>query len=915
MAGALGRYAVGIDLGTTNTVIASALLESDDEARVFDVPQLVSGREVEARALLSSTLYAPFDGELTDDPFGDAPWIIGEQARRRGAEVAGRLVASSKSWLVHGAVDRTAAILPWGSEGGPKLSPLDAAARLLVHVRRAWDVRHPLSPLAQQDVVLTVPASFDDVARELTVEAARSAGLSPKLLEEPQAAFYDWLARAGRDGLRRLTARTGGDTVVLVVDVGGGTTDLSLLRVVDAEHVTRTAVGPHLLLGGDNMDLALAHACEPRLAPAGSPLDATSFSQLVSACRAAKEMLLGSPALDDAPVTLLGRGGDLVGGSRRTRLSRQEVERIVLDGFFPAVLPDATPVRARGALVAFGLPYERDVAITRHIAAFLARHRANPSSVAGADSPNALLLNGGVFHAERIAERLVETLAGWRGGSIHRLADADPDVAVARGAVAYARARLGRGQRIAGGIARGYFVRVASPDAPARAVCVVPRGADEGVSHVAPGRVFGLAVGRPVRFDLLASAEVDARPGDLVDVDDDRFASLPPLTATIGAGSGDLRVTIEGELTPVGTLDLACVEVAGSSTAPRRFRLAFQLREPSHRAEPGDAERASVTRPRPESQTVRRLEPAIDAIERAFGRSRAEATGREAKDLLRELERSLGERQQWTMETNRALFDALFPNARGRRRSADHERVFWLLAGWCIRPGLGDALDAGRIAGLSPLFDERLSFPAEARSWQQFWIAWRRAAPGLDEATQLKIRDFADAHLAPAESMAKRPKKPALALDDALDLAASLERLPVERRVQLGGWVLERTWTDRDPRLWSAVGRIGSRVPAYASVHHVSPPHAAERWLDHLLREKWAAVPTAAEAAVRLARRTGDRARDIAEGVRREVEQRLVASGASEAWLRAVREIVPVQESERVAFFGDALPPGLRLVD
>ncbi|MDP9148954.1 MAG: heat-shock protein Hsp70, partial [Myxococcota bacterium] len=673
--------------------------------------------------------------------------------------------------------------------------------------------------------------------------------------------------------------------------------------------------GPHLLLGGDNMDLALAHACEPRLAPPGSHLDAASFSQLASACRAAKETLLGAGAVDEAPVTLIGRGGSLVGGSRVTRLSREEVERIVLDGFLPTVLPDVTPVRTRGALVAFGLPYERDVAITRHIAAFLARHRASPSA-GGADFPNVVLLNGGVFRAERIAERLVETLSGWRGGSIHRLADVDPDLAVARGAVAYARARLGRGPRIGGGIARGYFVGVASPDARSRAVCVVPRCAEEGASHVAEGRVFGLVVGRPVRFDLLASAEVDARPGEVVDVDEDRFARLPPLTATVGAGSGDLRVTIEGELTPIGTLDLACVEVAGSSGAPRRFRLAFQLREPSGREELNDAERASVTRPRPASpQTARRLETAMGALERAFGRSRADASGREAKDLLRELERFLGERQQWTMDTNRSLFDALVSNARARRRSADHERVFWLLAGWCIRPGFGDALDAGRVTALSLLFDERLSYPAEARGWQQFWIAWRRAAPGLDEATQRKVRGFADGHLAPAQSVAKRPKKPALALDDALDLAASLERVPVDRRVQLGGWVLERTWTDRDPRLWSAIGRIGSRVPAYASVHHVAPPHAAERWLDHLLREKWAALPTAAQAAVRLARRTGDRARDIAEGVRREVEQRLVASGASEASLRAVREVVPVEESERVAFFGDALPPGLRLVD
>ncbi len=914
MASVPARYAVGIDLGSTNTVVAYALVDSADGARVFDVPQLVSAREVEARSLLPSMLYAPLDGELVEDPFGDAPWIVGEHARRRGAEVSGRLVASSKSWLVHAGVDRAAAILPWGAEGGPKLSPVDAAARLLAHVRSAWDARHPDSPLAEQETVLTVPASFDEVARELTVEAARRAGLSPKLLEEPQAAFYDWMARAGSDGLRRLTAATGG-AVVLVVDVGGGTTDLSLVRVAGADSVTRVAVGPHLLLGGDNMDLALAHACEPRLANEGSRLDVARFAQLVSACRGAKEMLLGASPPEDAPVTLLGRGADLVGASRTSRVSRDEVERLVLDGFFPVVSPEARPNGPRGALVAFGLPYERDVAITRHIATFLARSRRIAGD--GSDQhPNVLLLNGGLFRSERIALRVVDTISGWRGEPIHRLRGTDPDLAVARGAVAYARARLGRGVRIGGGVARGYFVSVATPEAPRRAVCVVPRGSEEGQSHAAEGRVFALAVGRPARFDLLASSDVDARPGEVVEVDDERFARFPPLAITIDAGERDLRVRVEGELTPIGTLDLACVDVDDASARPRRFRLAFQLREPSDRDESpaGSTPVASPPRDKP-SQISRRLERAVDAVERAFGRPRADANGREAKDLLRELERLLGERAQWTIETNRGLFDVLAQNARARRRSADHERVFWLLAGWCIRPGFGDALDPRRTSALHALFDDRLSFPAESRGWQQFWIAWRRAAGGLDEAMQTKIRDFADGHLAPLDAIAKRPKKAALSLDDALDMAASLERVPASRRVELGGWVLERTWTDRDPRLWSAVGRIGARVPAYASVHHVAPPQAAERWLDHLLREKWSAVPTAGQAAVRLSRRTGDRARDVAESVRREVEQRLVAAGASEAWLRSVREVVPVEESERAALFGDALPPGLRLVD
>lgn len=921
----VARHAVGIDLGTTNTVVAWAPLDGTAAAGIFEIPQLVAPGEIEARALFPSMLYAPPDAEHVEDPFGDAPWALGEIARRRGSEVPGRLVASNKSWLAYSAVERTAAILPWTApEGAPKMSPVDAATRLLAHVRRCWDAQHPEAPLAEQEVVLTVPASFDDVARELSLTASRHAGLTAKLLEEPQAAFYDWMSRSGSDGIERLRREAAGDALVLVVDVGGGTTDLSLIRVGGSNRVSRLAVGPHLLLGGDNMDLTLAHRLEPRLARGDDKLEASTFAQLVAACRAAKERLLSSETPDEIAVAVAGRSSTLVGSVLTAALARDEVERVVLDEFLPSVPADARPQRMRSAIVAFGLPYERDVAVTRHIAAFLGKH------LPPGEWPHAVLLNGGVFRASRAAERVVDVLAEWRGGSVARLPDADPDLAVARGAVAYAQARAGRGTRITGGTARGYFVGVAadrrSGDERPRAVCVVPRGSEEGTVHAALGRTFTLVAGRPVRFDLFASDLVDAGPGDVLEVDEERFARLPPIVTTIDSSTGaldeEIAVGIEGELTPVGTVDLACLELgdAGADTRgtlppevpsraprsdrpPRRFRLAFDLR----RGGPSSVRPSSPSSPR-------RLDTAVARIERTFGKARTDTTGREAKDLLRDLEHILGERSQWTTETNRTLFDALLPGAAARRRSPDHERLFWLIAGWCIRPGFGDPLDERRIAELSPRFEERLSYPAESRGWQQFWIAWRRAAGGLGESAQLEIRNAVDAYLAPSQER-RKPKKPALALDDALDMASTLERIPPERRTELGRWVLERTWTDRDPRLWAAIGRLGARVPTYASVHHVIAPEIAERWLDHLLREKWQTVPTAIDAAVRLARRTGDRGRDIGERVRGEVEKRLVALGAKDEQVLSVREIVPVDESERAAFFGDALPLGLKLVD
>ena len=918
------RLAVGIDLGTTHTVIAWAPRDGSAPPRIFPIPQLVTAGEIAARPLLPSFLYAPVPGEAAADLWGDAPWILGELARRRGGEVPGRLVASSKSWLCHRGIDPAAPILPWGASEEdaslPRLSPVDAAARLLAHVAHAWNQASPEHPLAEQEVVLTVPASFDEVARELTLEAAARVGLPVRLLEEPQAAFYDFMDRAGSPGIEALLDEGQGEALVLVCDVGGGTTDLSLIRVARAAadaarpfEVTRVAVGHHLLLGGDNMDLALAHACEGRIVAAQTKLDAARFGQLVLACRAAKERLLGDDAPDEVPVTVLGKSASLLGGSLTTRLTRDEAERLVLDGFFPDAARDARPQRARGGLVAAGLPYERDVAVTRHVAHFFARHA--PDSL----GPRALLLNGGVFRAARIAARLASTIQSWGGPPLVTLPLADPDLAVARGAVAYALALAGRGVRIEGGAARGYYVGLDAPKdgGPRPAVCVVPRGAAEGVPQVAAGRTFALVLGTKVRFDLFASDEATSRSGEVVTLDDDRFQALPPVAVAFEPSARKaetVKVALEGELTAVGTLDLACVEIAPASDArPRRFRLAFQLRDPASEAPPPAAALAGSTSP---PRARRSGDQARESILRVFGKGRPDVDPREVKDLLRELERQLGERASWTTALARDLFDVLAAEAKGRRRSADHERVFWLLIGYCGRPGFGAPGDDERASRLAPLFAERALFPAEMRNWQQFWIAWRRLAAGLDEAAQTAMRDALDPLLAPAAMRLKKPKGWKLEAEgDLLDLASSLERAPPARRSELGGWILERTWTSREPRLWAALGRLGARVPAYAGLHHVVSAMVAERWLDHLLREKWDTLPSAAEAAVRLARVTDDRARDVSERVRREVERRLTTLGAKPEWIRAVREHVPVEEAERAAFFGEGLPVGLRLIE
>jgi molecular chaperone DnaK (HSP70) len=856
---------VGIDLGTTHTVVAWAEPTGTRGPRVFEVPQLVTATELAAAPLFPSVLYAPLAEEGLSDPFGDAPYVLGEHALRRAAEVPGRAVVSSKSWLCHPGVDREAAILPWRPRGEededsdlPKVSPTDAAARLLAHVRVTWDRAFPAFPLATQEVVLTVPASFDEVARELSVRAAERAGLSVRLLEEPQAAFYDLLAQAGPEALTGLldSDPEGTGALVLVCDVGGGTTDLSLLRVRRGEGseplaIERVAVGNHLLLGGDNMDLALAHLAEQRLAQAPSAgdkprLDPLRFAQLVGACRRAKEQLLGEEPKERVAVTVLAPGSRLFGATRSTELGRDEAEALLLDGFFPAVSRGEKPARARSGLVAFGLPYERDSAITRHVAAFLGRHGA---------APRGLLLNGGVFRSPRLRARLVEVLTGFSGVSPQLLPHADPDLAVARGAVAYGLALRGRGLTIQGGLARGYYMGIEGAPGERTAVSLVPRGAREGERHVVSGLPLSLVVGRAVRFDLFARDDGHDPAGTLVTLSEDDFSALPPLVTTLpDSGSSSPRaqggprplatvsVVLEGELSSVGTLDLACVAV---DDPERRYRLAFDLR-----SEAAPVSRAAA----PKAVPLAKLEEARALFERAFGRSKEAASPKEVKGLVRELERLFGERPKWTKDLSRALFDALLPTAKGRKRTADHERVFFQLAGYCLRPGVGDPGDPQRAAAFGALFAERISFQ-EIRVYEQVWIAFRRVAAGLDERVQEAIRDVADPFLAPAEAHLKKPKGWKVeALPQLLELASSLERVDPRRKIELATGSSRKTWTDRDPQLFAALGRLGARMPIYGSQHQVISPRTAERWMDHLLREKWDTAPELfARVAVSLA--------------------------------------------------------------
>ena len=604
-----GKCIVGIDLGTTNSALAQCDASSAEDAHrteVRGIPQLVNPSEVAQRPLLPSFLYIP--GEF-DFPKGSIalPWdpeprfVVGELARKRGAESPNRLIASAKSWLSYAAVDRTAPILPWQSpDEVRKLSPVDASCELLRHLRTVWENAETAS-ITEQDVLLTVPASFDEEARELTRRAAEQAGYSNvTLLEEPQAAFYAWLESQGDAWRQRIKV---GD-LVLVCDIGGGTTDFSLIMVSEENGdlmLKRVAVGDHILLGGDNMDLALARVLQQRLQTAGTKIDTWQLHGLWHQSRLAKERLFESPDAQSHPVTLLGKGTRMIGGTINTELTRADLDQILVEGFFPKVGSGEIPVRQRRvAFQELGLPYAADPAITKHLARFLSELvRTSPDAEgirrgrSGLACPTHILFNGGVMKAAVLCERVVEVLNSWLReegfeglASEHVLEAPDLEHAVARGAAYYGKARRGRGIRIRSGASRTYYIGIESAmpavpglEAPLKALCVVPFGMEEGTEAAIPDREFGLVVGDPVEFRFLSSnVRKQDQIGNLLEDWGTDLEERSPLQVTLKLNGQQGRVVpvrLETRVTELGTLEIWCVSRDGQ----QRWRLDLNIRE------------------------------------------------------------------------------------------------------------------------------------------------------------------------------------------------------------------------------------------------------------------------------------------------------------------------------------------------
>jgi len=925
------RYVVGIDLGTTNSAIAYVdTTESPWQVRTLGVPQLTAPFQVESRDTLPSFHYQATAAEANDGALR-LPWsagnpdsAVGVCAREEGTAKPGRLIASAKSWLCHAGVDRTAELLPWqGAADVERLSPVEVTSRYLSHLRDAWNAARPKFPLAKQDVVITLPASFDEVARELTIRAAKQAGLPRvQLIEEPQAAFYSWVNRHTKNW-RDLVSP---GQKILVCDIGGGTSDFTLIRVGgqsagDVEF-HRVAVGEHLILGGDNLDLALAKYLEHKLTP-GDKLPAEQWDALVRSARQVKETLLGESPPERLTVNLPSSGSKLIGGGQQVEVTRDEAFQVLVDGFLPESKLDDKPTRGQSGFQDFGLPYAADAAITRYLAAFLTAHRNTGDELLGqgTDSrdsarPDIVLFNGGFFASPQLRNRLIKILSSWfpAGDWSPTVLDNERlDLAVAHGAAYYGMVRRGEGVGITANLARSYYIGVESTDGAAQAVCIAPGTASMGQDFEIADREFELTLSEPVEFPLyVSSTRLADPPGVLVKVDRDELTPLPPLRTVLSTSrSSDeptARVRLHAHVSEIGSLELSCREVDGK----RSWRLQFDIRSTTQ-TDIAAHESAGEEQGIVDEQAIAGCQQQIESV---FAKGGETKPSKLMNGLMQSLD---GPKHEWPTSALRRMWEMLMEFEAGRRKSPQHESRWLNLAGYALRPGFGFAVDDWRVAETWRTVRNKLAHPA---SQQEALVLWRRIAGGLSHGQQLTI---AEPMIAAVRGLHRRftggKASGGVALDPAQTaevwrLLGSLELLPVPVKVELGNAIVDllpkrKLEKVRSPMLWS-LGRLGQREPVYGPLNTLVTPTAAAKWSDAIMQLD-GDDPIEPLALMQLARKTGDRHRDLEQSKREQVAQWMNERNAAGHLAQLVLEGGSLDAEEQGQVLGESLPSGLRL--
>ena len=892
----MNRQVVGIDLGTSNTALAR--FEPQGNAlESISMTQRISSVEVGERPLLPSFLYIPGEYELPNESTS-LPWdperryLVGEFARYQGARVPGRCVVSAKSWLAHRTIDPTEALLPWERAADLKpVSAVGAMTRYLEHIVEAWNYKYPEDSLQSSEVVLTIPASFDDLARKLTAGAAASVGLPVRLLEEPQAAFYSWLWRERKNWKKILKA---GD-VVLVCDIGGGTTDFTLISLDESGELERVAVGDHLMLGGDNLDIALAYTVEPRLP---EKLNGLQWGVLRQQCRACKELLLGENAPEKATVTVPGAGSKLLGGALSTEVTRAEVLKLVLDGFFPELEYEDVVLKGKvRGLKEMGLPFEADPAIPRHLSRFLHSHSDH--------FPSRILFNGGACGTAVVRERITSVVDQWRRElgkerPVLELENREAHLAVARGAAWYGHQRQSKGLVVTGGTARSYYLGLAGN----KAVCVIPSSAKEGQEVVLEEPKLTLKTGIPVAFPLFSSSRRPKDgPGEVITTED--LAPLPVLQTTLGeqvgsSKSGEVPVKLAAEVTPVGTLDLSC-----RADNKREYRLEFSVRD-------GVAGSASTDLARAEVELARQLIVSTfvakpKALKRLPWRP---------KNVLLGLEETLGtERNEWPSVVLRTLWDTYWSVESRRRVSPEHEAAWLSGIGFCLRPGFGMPLDEWRVLQLEKVLKSWLQFSRDDTAKVQFFILWRRVAAGLRNITQAHLWDQIHPLFLPGRKHIKTRNKGQVGIEDRkemLRLAVSLERISVAEKLGLAGVLCEQFTGVRED-IWLLARLCGRRPLDPKASQYVIPANRLEPILDTLIEGGCLSRSFGQFALVNICRRTGDPKVDMLDENIALLEGALRDGGANEALLAQLRGEEIATRDQEATLYGEALPMGLSL--
>lgn len=932
------RYIIGIDLGTTNSAVSFVDLEHRPyKIEDFAVNQLVAPGETAQLPLYPSFYYVPAESEFTPESLrlpwdtADRPYITGTFAREHGSRVPGRFVSSAKSWLSHAGVDRTAALLPWHAVNDvEKISPVTATSRYLLHMRDAWNFAHPEYPFDQQDIVITVPASFDEVARELTVQAASDAGISRiVLLEEPQAAFYAWINLHSNDWKNRV--KTGQS--ILICDIGGGTTDFTMIQVRGNEDGSvqfyRIAVGDHLILGGDNIDLALAYYIEQRKLE-NVKLTPRQFGALVGICRKAKEILLGDNPPANYTIAIPGSGTSLIGGSIQVDITITEVEQVLIDGFFPFTGIDSHPSKRQSGFQEFGLPYAPDAAITKYLATFLTSHRNAVAQYTqnrhgDPSRPDIVLFNGGVLSSEKIRNRILDVLKSWYSTNENPWSpivfeNNHPELAVSRGASYYGLVRRGGGVRINAGLARSYYIGVESTDKKMQALCLAPAGLQEGEHVDLQNRLFELLIRQPVEFPLYVSSKrTTDKPGDLIDPDPLEMYALPPIRTVLRSGrkleADTARVMLHVKLTEIGTLDLWCSENEGNRT----WKLQFDVRSATRTdiaAHTGSGEAAGVV----DAETI---EKCRNVITMTF--QKKDTCVFTPHNLMKNLEETVGSgRLQWPPSLLRALWEMLYEQEKYRTVDSLYE-VRWLnMLGFSLRPGYGYAIDDWRIKQTWLLFQKGVVFPKNQACTAEWWILWRRIAGGLNAGQQqaLALPLIAAVKGAVRAEDTKRKTKSKVEtkygvqeLSEMWRLLGSLELLKSEQKEELGTIALQKVIPKGDvcseAAVW-ALGRFGARVPMYGPLNELVSQDTASLWASTLI-ERGKTNSTLQLALMQLCRKCDDRYRDIDDLTREKVIKFLSENKAPKHYIEIIQQSGMLDEEEKSSVFGEQLPSGLKI--